>query len=75
MFFASAGAGGIEAVKPRLEELITEWEPRTTAKQRITAMRLHRQLVSEGYRGGGTLVADYWREPCGPSDPGNRDRP
>jgi transposase len=50
------------AVKPRLEELIAEWEPRTTAKQRITAMRLHRQLVLEGYRVGRTLVGDYWRE-------------
>jgi transposase len=52
----------LEAVKLRLEELIAEWEPRTTAKQRITAMRLHRQLVSEGYRVGRTLVGDYWRE-------------
>jgi hypothetical protein len=52
----------LEAVTPRLEELIAEWEPRTTAKQRITAMRLHRQLVSEGYRVGRTLVGDYWRE-------------
>jgi transposase len=51
-----------EAVKPRLEELIAEWEPRTTAKQRITAMRLHRQLLLEGYRVGRTLVGDYWRE-------------
>src|SRR6516165_834869 len=52
----------LEAVKPRLAELIAEWEARTTAKQRITAMRLHRQLVSEGYRVGRTLVGDYWRE-------------
>jgi transposase len=52
----------LEAVTPRLEELIAEWEPRTTAKQRITAMRLHRQLVCEGYRVGRTLVGDYWRE-------------
>jgi len=51
-----------EAVKPRLEELIAECEPRTTAKQCITAMRLHRQLVCEGYRVGRTLVGDYWRE-------------
>lgn len=51
-----------EAVQPRLEELIAEWEPRTSAKQRITAMRLHRQLVLEGYRVGRTLVGDYWRE-------------
>jgi transposase len=47
-----------EAVQPRLEELIAEWEPRTTAKQRITAM----QLRAEGCRVGRTLVGDYWRE-------------
>ena len=51
-----------EAVKPRLEELVAEWEPRTTGKQRLTAMRLHRQLRTEGYRIGRTLVGDYWRE-------------
>jgi transposase len=51
-----------EAVKPRLEELVAGWEPRTTGKQRITAMRLHRQLRTEGYRVGRTLVGDYWRE-------------
>jgi len=51
-----------EAVKPRLEELVAEWEPRTTGKQRITAMRLHRQLRAEGYRVGRTLIGDYWRE-------------
>jgi predicted transcriptional regulator len=51
-----------EAVQPRLEELVAEWEPRTTAKQRLTAMRLHRQLRAEGYQVGRTLVGDYWRE-------------
>ena len=51
-----------EAVQPRLEELIAEWEPRTTGKQRITAMLLHRQLRAEGYQVGRTLVGDYWRE-------------
>lgn len=51
-----------EAVKARLWELVAEWEPRTTGKQRITAMRLHRQLKAEGYRVGRTLVGDYWRE-------------
>jgi transposase len=51
-----------EAVKPRLADLIAEWESRTTAKQRITAMRLHRRLVYEGYRAGRKLVGDYWRE-------------
>jgi transposase len=51
-----------EKVKPRLEELIAEWEPRTTSKQRITAMLLYRQLRVEGYQVGRTLVDDYWRE-------------
>lgn len=51
-----------EAVGPRLEELVAEWEPRTTGKQRITAMRLYRQLKAEGYWVGRTLVDDYWRE-------------
>jgi transposase len=51
-----------EGVKPRLEELVAEWEPRTTCKQRITAMLLHRQLRAEGFRVGRTLVCDYWRE-------------
>jgi hypothetical protein len=51
-----------EAVQPRLEELIAEWEPRTSGKQRITALRLHRQLKAEGYQVGRTLVGDYWHE-------------
>ena len=38
-----------EQVKSRLDELAAEWEPRTTAKQRITAMLLHRQPRAEGY--------------------------
>src|SRR5215469_4164029 len=35
-----------EAVGPRLEELVAEWEPRTTGMQRITVMRPHRHLNS-----------------------------
>jgi transposase len=31
-----------ERVRPRLEELLAAWEPRTTAKQRLTGVRLHR---------------------------------
>ena len=58
-----------ETVQPRLEELIAEWEPRTTGKQRITAMRLHRQLRAEGYRVGRTLVGDI-----GVSSAGNAPR-
>jgi transposase-like protein len=32
-------------VQSRLEELVAEWEPRTTAKQRLTGVRLYRALV------------------------------
>jgi transposase len=51
-----------ERVKPRLEELVEEWEPRTTAKQRLTGSRLQRQLAAEGYQVGTTLVRQYLRE-------------
>lgn len=51
-----------EQAAPRLAQLIDEWSPRTTPKQRLTATRLHRQLREEGYAVGITLVRDYLRE-------------
>lgn len=51
-----------EAVAPRIEEILTEWRPRSTAKQRITGTRIHRQLVEEGYEVGITTVRDYLRQ-------------
>jgi transposase-like protein len=45
-----------ERVKPRLDELLAEWEPRTTAKQRLTGTRLQRQLAAERYAIGTTLI-------------------
>jgi transposase len=52
----------LEQVVPRIEEILQEWQGRTTAKQRLTATRLHRQLVEEGYVVGITTVRDYLRE-------------
>lgn len=52
----------LEQVVPRMEELLQEWQGRTTAKQRLTGARLHRQLVEEGYLVGITTVRDYLRE-------------
>ena len=52
----------LERVQPRLDALLEEWSGRTTAKQRLTATRLHRQLREEGYEAGETLVRDYLRE-------------
>jgi transposase len=51
-----------ERVQPRVEELLAEWEPRTTAKQRLTGVRLHRALREEGYQVGLTAVHEYLRE-------------
>jgi transposase len=51
-----------EMVAPRIEELLQEWQGRTTSKQRLTGTRIHRQLVEEGYRVGITTVRDYLRE-------------
>lgn len=52
----------LDAVQPRLDELLSEWSERTTAKQRLTATRLHRQLREEGHAVGVTTVRDYLRE-------------
>ena len=49
-------------VQSRLEELVAEWEPRTTAKQRLTGVRLYRALVEEGYQVGLTMIYQYLRE-------------
>jgi transposase len=49
-------------VQPRLEELLAEWELRTTAKQRLTGVRLHRALREEGYQIGLTMIHEYLRE-------------
>jgi transposase len=51
-----------EMVAPRIDEIIEQWQGRTTAKQRITGTRVHWQLVEEGYRVGITTVRDYLRE-------------
>lgn len=49
-------------VTPRIDELLEEWKPRTTRKQRITGRRIHRQLIEEGYRVGITTVREYLKE-------------
>jgi transposase len=50
-----------EAVK-RIEAILEEWSGRTTRKQRITASRVHRQLVEDGYAVGITTVREYLAE-------------
>jgi transposase len=52
----------LERVRSRIEALLEEWRPRTTAKQRVTGSRLHRQLVEEGFQVGVTTVRACLRE-------------
>ena len=49
-------------VGPRLEALLAAWGPRTTAKQRLTATRLHRQLLADGCAVGERTVRRYLAE-------------
>ncbi len=52
----------MDKVTDRIEQLLEEWSVRTTAKQRITGNRIHRQLMEEGYQVGVTTVRKYLRE-------------
>jgi transposase len=52
----------LEKVKSRIDALLKEWAPRTTAKQRITGSRIHEQLLLEGYYVGITTIRDYLAE-------------
>lgn len=52
----------MEKVAWRIDQLLAEWGPRTTAKQRVTGTRLHRQLREEGFQVGITTVREYVRE-------------
>jgi len=52
----------LDRVRGRIDGLLEEWSRRTTAKQRVTGTRLHRQLRVEGLEVGTTLVRSYLRE-------------
>jgi transposase len=52
----------LERVRERMEALLEQWSLRTTAKQRVTGTRLHRELVEEGFAVGVTTVRSFLRE-------------
>ena len=52
----------LDAVSARIDTLLAEWQSRTTAKQRLTAARIHRQLLSEGYTISDRAVRQYVRQ-------------
>ena len=39
----------LAAVRGRIDELLREWGPQTTRKQRVTGTLVHAQLLREGY--------------------------
>jgi hypothetical protein len=45
-----------EKVITRLQQLLEESSPCTTAKKHISGLELHRQLIEEGYKVGTTTV-------------------
>lgn len=52
----------LDAVKPRLDQLLDEWSTRIAGKQRITAARIYRALRAEGFEVGETTVKECLRE-------------
>jgi hypothetical protein len=49
----------LDAVSSRIDTLLAEWPSRTTAKQRLTAARMPRQLLTEGYTVSDRSVRQY----------------
>ena len=52
----------LDLVSSRIDDLLEEWRSRTTPKQRVTGVRVLRQLREEGYQVGITTVRNYLRE-------------
>lgn len=52
----------LDAVRARIDELLLEWERRTTPKQRVTGTLVHQRLLAEGYQVGSTTVRAYLAE-------------
>src|ERR1035437_6166954 len=51
-----------DRVGPAIEEVLESWAGRTTAKQRVTASRVHRELLEQGHVVGATTVKSYMAE-------------
>lgn len=52
----------LDAVKPKLDQLLNDWSTKVVGKQRITAARLHRALREGGVKVGETTVKACLRE-------------
>ncbi len=51
-----------EAAAPEIEQVLEDWDARSTRKQRVTGTRLHRELRKRGIVVGVTTVRAYLRE-------------
>lgn len=49
-------APACQQIEARFAQLLDEWQSRTTKKQRLTGLRLHRQLREDGFAVGKTTV-------------------
>jgi transposase len=47
---------------PKIEEILEDWDARSTRKQRVTGTRLHKELRKRGLDVGVTTVRSYLRE-------------
>lgn len=52
----------MDAISPRIDELLEEWRGQTTKKQRITSPVVHGRLIAEGYTVGERTVREYLAE-------------
>jgi transposase len=55
-------APACQQIEARFAQLLDEWQSRTTKKQRLTGLRLHRQLREEGFEVGKTTVYKLLRQ-------------
>jgi transposase len=51
-----------DAVAPKIEQILDDWDARSTRKQRVTGTRLHRELRKQEFEVGLTTVRAYLRE-------------
>jgi len=51
-----------EAAAPEIDQILEDWDARSTRKQRVTGTRLHRELRKRGVEVGVTTVRGYLRE-------------
>ena len=51
-----------DSAAPKIDQILEDWDARSTRKQRVTGTRLHRELRKQGVEVGVTTVRAYLRE-------------